>query len=129
MRPFRTVLLWQLIAIAALAIFAAFPWGRHGAMSAALGGAINVAAGGAYAWMVSRRRARTAGETLRTLFRAEAAKVTLIVLLLWLVLANYRSIVHAAFFAGFVITVAIFAAAVAVREKDEGNMPRANGQQ
>lgn len=128
MRPFRTVLLWQLIAIAVLAIFAAFPWGTNGAISAALGGAVNVVAGGVYAWMVSRRRARTAGETLRTLFRAEAVKVMLIVLLLWLVLANYRTIVHAAFFGSFVIAVAIFAAAVAVREKDEGNMPRANGQ-
>lgn len=129
MRPFRTVLLWQVIAIAALAIFAAFPWGTNGAISALLGGAVNVVAGGVYAWMVSRRRARTAGETLRTLFRAEAVKVTLIVLLLWLVLANDRTIVHAAFFGSFVIAVAIFAAAVAVREKDESNVTRANGQQ
>lgn len=129
MRPFRTVLLWQVIAIAVLAIFAAFPWGTNGAISALLGGAVNVVAGGVYAWMVSRRRARTAGETLRTLFRAEAVKVTLIVLLLWLVLANDRTIVHAAFFGSFVIAVAIFAAAVAVREKDESNVTRANGQQ
>lgn len=129
MRPFRTVLLWQVIAIAVLSLLAAIPWGRHGALSAALGGSVNAAAGWAYAWMVSRRKAGTAGEALRTLFRAEAVKVTIVVLLLWLALAKYRAIVHAAFFGSFVVTVVIFAAAIAVRDKDESNMPRASGEQ
>jgi F0F1-type ATP synthase assembly protein I len=129
MRPFRTVLLWQVIAIAVLSLFAAIPWGKDGALSAALGGSVNVAAGWAYGWMVSRRKAGTAGEALRTLFRAEAVKITVIVLMLSLALTHYRAIVHAAFFGSFVVTVVIFAAAIAVRDKDEGNMPRASGQQ
>ena len=129
MRPFRTVLLWQVIAIAVLSLLAAIPWGRHGALSAALGGSVNVAAGWAYAWMVSRRKAGTAGEALRTLFRAEAVKVTIVVLLLWLALAKYRAIVHAAFFGSFVVTVVIFAAAIAVRDKDQDKLPRASGEQ
>ena len=129
MRPFRTVLAWQVIAIAVLALLAAIPWGRHGALSAALGGSVNVAAGLAYGWMVSRRKAGTAGEALRTLFRAEAVKVTAIVLLLWLVLTSYRGIVYPAFFGSFVVTVLIFAAAIAVRDKDQGNIPRACGEQ
>ena len=129
MRPFRTVLLWQVIAIAALSLVAAIPWGKEGAISAALGGSINAAAGGIYGWMVSRRKAGTAGEALRTLFRAEAVKVTVIVLLLWLVLTGYKAVVPAAFFGSFVATVLIFAAAIAVRDKDEGKMPRASGEQ
>jgi F0F1-type ATP synthase assembly protein I len=129
MRPFRTVLAWQVIAIAILSLLAAIPWGKDGALSAALGGSVNAAAGWVYGWMVTRRKARTAGEALRTLFRAEAVKVTAIVLLLWLVLASYRAIVPAAFFGSFVVTVVIFAAAIAVRDRGEGNIPSASGEQ
>jgi ATP synthase protein I len=128
MRPFRTVLGWQILATLALALLAAIPWGKDGAVSAALGGAINVAAGCTYAWIVSRGKARTAGEALRTMFRAEAVKILLIIGLLWLAMAKYGSIVHGAFLGCFAITVAIFAAAIAVRDRNDDKMPRANGQ-
>jgi ATP synthase protein I len=127
MRPFRTVLLWQVVATAVLALVAAIPWGMDGAMSAALGGGINVAAGGAYAWIVSRRKARSAGEALRTMFRAEAVKILLIIVMLWLAMANYRSIVHGIFLGSFAVTVAIFAAAIAVRDGNEGKTSPGNG--
>jgi ATP synthase protein I len=128
MRPFRTVLLWQVVATAILALVAAVPWGMDGAMSAAFGGGINVAAGGAYAWIVSRRKAGSAGEALRTMFRAEAVKVLLIVMMLWLAMARYRSIVHAAFLGSFVLTVVIFTAAIAVRDGNEGKTSPGNGE-
>ena len=115
-RTFRIVLRWQLIAIAALTLAAAIPWGMDGALSAALGGAVNLVAGGVYGWRVSQGEARTAGEALATMFRAWGIKVLLIVVQLWLVLSLYRDIVHAAFFAAFVLTVGVFAAAVAVRD-------------
>jgi ATP synthase protein I len=127
MRPFRTVLLWQLLATAGCACLAAIPWGKDGAVSAARGGGINVAAGSVNAWIVSRREARTAAGALRTMFRAEAVKVLLIVLLLWLAMAKYPSIVHAAFLGSFVITVAIFAAAIAVRDRIDDMTLRATG--
>ena len=101
-----------------LALIAAFLWGPDGALSAALGGAVNVAAGWVYGWRVSQGSKRTAGEALRTLFRAWGIKVVLIMGLLWLALTQYRDIVHAAFFATFVVTVGVFAAAVAVREAE-----------
>lgn len=116
LRPIRTVLKWQLIATAALSMVATLLWGKDGAVSAALGGAINVAAGWVYGWRVSQGEARTAGEALRTLFRAWGMKVLTIVALLVTVLANYKDIVHAAFLASFVVTVAVFAAAIAVRD-------------
>ena len=119
MRPIRIVLQWQIIVTAVLALVALLLWGWDGAGSAALGGAINVIAGWAYGWRVSQGEARTAGEALRTMFRAEGIKVLLIVVQLWAVLASYRDIVHAAFFAAFVVTVGVFAAAIAVRDPEE----------
>jgi ATP synthase protein I len=115
-RPFRIVLGWQLIATVALAFLAALLWGWDGALSAFLGGAVNLVASGAYGWRVSRVGARTAGEALATMFRAWGIKVLLIVAQLLLVLSFYQGIVHAAFFAAFVVTVGVFAAAIAVRD-------------
>ena len=118
-RPIRIVQRWQIIVTAVLALVGLTLWGRDGALSAALGGAINVIAGWVYGWRVSQGEARNAGEALRTMFRAEGIKVLLIVVQLWMVLASYRDIVHVAFFAAFVVTVGVFAAAIAVREPEE----------
>jgi len=126
MRPIRIVLRWQLIATAALTLAFGFLWGFHGALSAALGGAVNLVAGCAYAFMASRSKAGSAGEALRAIFRAEALKILLILVQLPAVLSNYRDVVHVAFFTSFVITVAVFAAAIAVREAEE-NEPRTVG--
>jgi len=41
-----------------------------------------------------------------------------------LVLTNYRDIVHVAFFATFVITVGVFAAAIAVPDADDKKASR-----
>jgi len=118
-KPIRIVLRWQVIVTAALTLVAALVWGRDGAISAALGGAVNVVAGWAYGMWGAQGKARTAGEALRTMLRAEAVKVILIIAGLGLVLTIYRDIVHAAFFATFVITVGVFAAAIAVPDADE----------
>lgn len=118
-RPIRTVLRWQLIVTATLAVAAGFVWGLNGAVSTALGGLVNLVAGWGFGLMVSRRKVGTAGDALRTMFRAESVKVVLIVLGLWLVLTLYRDIVHAGFFAAFVITVVVFAAAFVVPEADD----------
>ena len=123
-RPFRIVLRWQIIATAVLTLAAAFLWGRDGAVSAALGGAVNIVAGAVYGWRVTRGEGRTAGETLATMFRAWGIKVLLIVVQLWMVLSFYRDIVHAAFFAAFVVTVAVFAAAIAVADAPDNKTTR-----
>src|SRR6476659_6826536 len=120
-RPIRIVLRWQVIATAALTLVAGLLWGRDGALSAVLGGAVNLVAGGAYGWRVSRGEARTAGEALATMFRAEGIKILLILAGLLLVLTQYRDVVHVVFFASFVITVGVFAAAIAVRDTEEKN--------
>ena len=116
LRPIRIVLSWQLIATLALTLLGALLWGRDGALSAALGGAINLAAGWVYGWRISVGEARTAGETLAMLFRAWGMKILLIIAGLVTVLSIYKDIVHAAFFLTFAITVGLFAAAIAVDE-------------
>jgi ATP synthase protein I len=118
LRPIRIVLRWQVIVTAVLSLLAALLWGWDGALSAVLGGMVNIVAGGVYGWRVAQGEARTAGEALRTMLRAEALKILLVVVGLALVLSNYRDIVHAAFFTAFVITVGVFAAAIAVRDID-----------
>jgi F0F1-type ATP synthase assembly protein I len=110
-----------------LALLATFLWGRDGAISAALGGLVNIAAGWVYGWRVSQGEAKTAGEALGTMFRAEGFKILVIFIGLWLVLQNYRDIVHAAFFATFVITIGVFAAAIAIRDTEENKAPRSSG--
>ena len=118
------MLRWQLIVTAVLTLVAAFLWGMDGALSAVLGGAVNIVAGGVYGWRVSRREARSAGEALATMFRAEGIKILLILAGLLLILTYYRDVVHVAFFATFMITVGVFAAAIAVRDTDEKNASR-----
>jgi|SRR5688572_8892788 len=119
MRPIRIVLRWQLIVTAVLTLVALLLSGRDGALSAALGGGVNLVAGWVYGWRVSQGEARTAGEALGTMLKAEGIKVLLIIAQLGLVLAYYKDIVHWAFLAAFVITVGIFAAAIAVRDPEQ----------
>jgi ATP synthase protein I len=126
-RPFRIVLRWQLIATAVLTLAAAILWGGDGAFSAALGGAVNMTTGSVYAWRVTRSEGRTAGEALATLFRAWGLKVLLIMAQLLSVLVLYKDIVHAAFFAAFVVTVAVFAAAISVADAPDNKTPRTAG--
>ena len=120
-RPIRIVLLWQVIVTAVLTLVAALLWGRDGAISAALGGAVNFVAGSIFGWRVAQGEARSAGEALRSALRAESIKIVVIIAGLWMVLSNYKDIVHVAFFASFVITVGVFAAAIAVRDTEEKN--------
>lgn len=86
-------------------------------MSALLGGMINVVAGLVFGLIVSRVGVTSAGDVLRTAMRAEASKIALLVILLWLVLTAYKSIVLGAFFATFFITVLVFQLAFFVRDE------------
>ena len=116
LRPFRVALAWQLAATLVVAAVA-FAWvGFHGMLSAVLGGAINLSAGVVYAFALALSPSRTAGATVATLFRAEAAKILVIVALLWLVLSTYREVVLPALLAAFIVTVLLFRVALFVRD-------------
>jgi ATP synthase protein I len=115
-RPMRTALRWQVYATAGLGLLAGSFTGIHGAVSAILGGIINQIADFAYAKMASARRIRTAGGTLRALFRAEAARVVLIVFQMGWVLTSYKDVVHVVFFISFAVSVIVFRMAILVKE-------------
>src|SRR3977135_4381319 len=115
-KPVRTVLQWQLVATVAIALVAALLAGIHGASSAGAGGAISIVAGLSAAFVASRSDAKSAGRVLVGALRAEAVKVGLAVLLLWLVLANYEEAVVGAFIGAFAVTMVIFSMAFFVRE-------------
>lgn len=117
-RPIRTVLRWQVIATAGLALIAAWFEGMHGAVSAAAGGSVSIIAGTASALLALGGDTKSAGGILVGALRAEGVKIGLIFVLLPLVLMAYRDVVVIVFFTSFVVTVLIFAMAFFVRETE-----------
>jgi len=115
-KPIRTVLRWQLMATAVLTLAGGILAGVDGALSAALGGAVSLCAGGISAVVASKGKAQSAAEVLIGALMAEGVKIGLIVILLWLVMATYDSVVAPAFFGSFIVTVLIFGMAFFVRE-------------
>ena len=115
-KPFRTVLLWQAVATLAIAAISGFVAGVHGALSALLGGLVNLSAGVVFAFVLAVAPPRSAGATITAMFRAEGAKVLVIIALLGVVLSKYRDAVLPAFLAAFVVTVLLFSVALIVRD-------------
>jgi len=116
-RIFRPIIGLQALCTAAATLLTASLAGLHGAVSAALGGTIGIVSGLAFAALAARSKSGSAGEALYTALRAEAVKVVLMVVLLWIVLATYRDVVAMALIGTFIATVLIFTMAVLVREK------------
>ncbi len=106
--PIRRVLKWQAIATVVVAAVAGLWLGGHGALSAVLGGVVNITAVVVYAVVLGISNPASAGGTVAAVFRAEAIKVLVIILQLWMVLVTYTDLVAAAFFTSFVITVLLF---------------------
>lgn len=112
----RTVLRWQFLATVGIALVAGLLLGIEGAVSAMLGGFVMMTAGYLFACMASGKRIRPIGETLRTLIRAEASKIGLIVMQLWLVLTAYENVVPLVFIGTFIVAVMIHPIALLVRD-------------
>jgi ATP synthase protein I len=115
-RPIRIVLRWQLLATVVASLLSGWIAGVHGAVSAALGGAICIGAGLVFALVASKSSTRSAGEALIWALRAEGIRLVLMVVLLWLVLAIYPDVVVAGLIGSFIVSVLIFAMAAFVRE-------------
>ena len=99
-----------------IALIAGLWAGVHGALSAVLGGVVNLSAGVIYAFILAIAPGKTAGATMVALFRAEAAKILAIIGQLWLVLATYKEAVLPSLLAAFVVTVLLFRVALFVRD-------------
>lgn len=116
-RPIRVVLYWQLCVTVALATIIGWWADIPAGVSALLGGLISVIATFVYGVIVSRVGVTSAGNVLRTALRAEAGKIMLMVILLWLVLTTYKDLVAVAFFATFAVTVLMFRFALFIRDQ------------
>ena len=115
-KPIRTVLAWQAAATLGMTLAGAAFIGIHGAVSAAAGGLVSILAGLAAALIAARGNGKSAGGILAGALRAEAVKVGLSVLLLWLVLANYPEAIVVIVIGSFLVTMLLFSMAFFVRE-------------
>jgi len=115
-KAIRTVLQWQLIATGLMTAVLGVVAGVHGAVSALLGGVVSICAGLAFSVVVSLSKSDSLAGTLATAFRAEAAKIMIAVILLWLVFATYKQVVAVGFIGSFAVSILIFGMAFFVRE-------------
>lgn len=118
LRPYRIVIRWQVAATVLMALLGGLLDGRHGAISVLLGGAV-VSTAAALSMLVASIGAGVSaspGGALLALLRAEAVKVAVIVLLLWVVFSSYKDVVVAGFIGSFVVSLGILAMAILVRE-------------
>ena len=116
-RAYRNVLGWQLVATVFVA-GAFWTWlDAPTAASILLGGLVGLAAGLGFVLVVQTSRGGAdVGSTLRVAVRAEAVKVGVSVLLLWLVFTTYKAVVAVAFVGSFSLAILIFSLAIFVRD-------------
>lgn len=119
-KPVRTVLRWQVVATAVLALLTGLLGGIHGAFSALLGGAVSMIGGLASARTLANARTRTrsisSADALIGALKAEMVKIAVIALLLWLVFGLYEEVNAMGFIGTFAVTTVIFSLAIAVRD-------------
>ncbi len=114
--PIRTVLRWQLVATALAIALLGWYAGIHGALSAALGGAVSIIGGLAAAWVALRRPMSDAASAVTSALVAEALKVVLIVAGLVAVFVLYENVVAIGLIATFAVTTILFSMAFFVRD-------------
>ena len=115
-QPIRTVLRWQLLATALAILIVGMFAGAHGAISAALGGAISITAGLAAAIYALRKPAADPATAVTSALIAEAVKVILLVAGLVAVFVLYKNVVALGLIATFAVTAILFSMAFFVRE-------------
>lgn len=103
-RAFIRTIKWQILASSLLAVVAGWLAGIQGALSALLGGGIGVAGVVVFALVLRRPSGDTRG-ALRAAIRAEAAKVLVVVVLLWFAFVAYHTMVVLAFLGAFMVSV------------------------
>ena len=116
-KQIRTVLEYQVIVTICIAMIIGSIGGAHWGVSALLGGFVSLLGGVTYGLLLSRAGKGSAENALVSMMRAELAKIVVIILLLWLILAGYDKIFGAGFIGTFIITTLIFSLAVFIRDK------------
>ena len=114
-RSIRILLCWQAGAVVAFAALGGLWSGGHGAISGALGAGINLVANFVYALMGGIVRPASAAAALFVILRAEAFKIGLILVQLFLVMKLYSNLAAGPFITAFIATALMFAIALRSR--------------
>lgn len=104
-KPLQIVLRWQIVGTIAVTVAVALLSDMNSAISAGMGGLISVISSAAFAIVVSRHQGYSADGTIRTALKAEAVKISLTILLLWLVFMFYENLNALAFIGTFIVIV------------------------
>lgn len=112
-KPLVTVLKIQLLFILIAVIIFAYWFGLHGAISATLGGGINVLAGVVFGLIISRHQGFLPGDVIKTALKAEVFKIICIVFVV-VGFKIYSDVIPAIFIGVFVLTVLLHSAALFV---------------
>jgi ATP synthase protein I len=114
--PLSFVLRVQLFLTLVVAIVFVFLSDLLGAVSAVLGGMVSLISSAAFAIIISHHQGYTAGAAIRTAIRAEIVKVSLIVMLLWIVFKSFVDVDAFAFIGTFILTVLVHSMALFISD-------------
>jgi len=117
-KVFKKMLQWQLIATLIVAIMAGIISGAHAGFSALIGGAC-VVIGAYFASKIAQRSSKEAATVLVNLLKAEAVKIVIIVVLLFIAFKVYKQLVPFALIAGLAASALFSGAAMSKLDKTE----------
>lgn len=115
---FSKMLRWQLIATAVVAVLALIISGLNAGVSAIAGG-LSVAVSAFIASKVAQRNNKEASAILINMLKAEAIKILLIVIILFLTFKVYKQLVPIALIAGLAAAALFSGAAMSKLDKTE----------
>lgn len=114
--PLSFVLRVQLLLTLIVVIIFVFLSDLQGVVSVVLGGMVSLISSAAFAIIISHHQGYTAGSAVRTAIRAEIVKISLIVILLWIVFKSFEDINAFAFIGTFILTVLVHSMALFVSD-------------
>lgn len=117
-KVFNRMLRWQLIATVAVSLIAWIVSGLHAGVSALAGG-LSVAVGAYFASKIAQRSSKEAATVLVNLLKAEAVKIFIIVVLLFITFKVYKQLVPFALIAGLAAAALFSGAAMSKLDKTE----------
>jgi ATP synthase protein I len=112
---FSSMLRWQLIATGIVAVIALVAFGVHAGISAVTGG-LSVVIAAFVASKIAQRSNKEASAILINMLKAEAIKILLIVILLFITFKVYRQLVPMALIAGLAAAALFSGAAMAKQD-------------
>ncbi len=112
---FSNMLRWQLVATGVVALVALFIFGVHAGISAVAGG-LSVVVAAFVASKIAQRSNKEASAILINMLKAEAIKILLVVILLFITFKVYKQLVPIALIAGLAAAALFSGAAMAKQD-------------